>query len=252
MRSTDQQLAVGCDHVDLTACQNFGDGDLELRTDRMNAVAVLPDGRTVVAQDAEGIMFSNWATNSHVRITQQGNQGFVSNDIVDVVVDPVTGDVWLASQQDGASRMTPVTAPAVAPANASTFTTFDQNDGLPSDEVRSIEVAPSGVVYFGTTQGVAVLGAAVDVLVFDDNDGLPANNVRDIAIDVVTVNGSAREIAWVATGGGLGRIDAARVTAIGITAADGLPNKDCRSVVVHPDHRKVVGTPAGVFSYSGL
>lgn len=175
----------------------------------------------------------------------------ISDEIRDLTVDPITGQVWIATA-NGVSLMTPVAGPGVAPADASIFTDFRNGIG----NVRRIAVAPlSDDVYFATQNGLAWLQrASGSVTTFRINDGLPSNDVRDVAVDVVLINGSNREIAWGATALGLARVDAGR-SIVAITTADGpgtVPTNDLRSVFVLADHTKVVGTVAGVFLYSGL
>jgi ligand-binding sensor domain-containing protein len=137
--------------------------------------------------------------------------------------------------------------------DAHVFTTIDQNDGLPSNDVRDVAFAPSGDRWFGTTAGVA-RDDGTDIVSFDDGDGLPSDSVRQLAIDSVVIDGAVREVCWVATQAGLGRIDADIGSVVGLRAIDGLPSVDLRSVAVDGQHRKYVGhgTPSGAFRYDGL
>ena len=86
---------------------------------------------------------------------------------------------------------------------------------------------------------------------FTTGEGLGSNDVRDIAIDVVSITGLDREVAWAATTSGLGRIDASLPSVLNVTAADGLLSNNCRSVFVAADHAKWVGHPAGLSIYRG-
>ena len=241
-----QDAAVECSPVDVT-CQipQVGNGG------PVDAVAVLADGRTLRALPGDGLFLDNWATDQH-QFFQRGDgggDGLINEELRDITVDPVNGDVWIATA-NGASLLQPVAGPGVSPANASTFTDFRLGGG---NNLRHIAIAPvSDDVWFATSNGVDWLERATgNVTAFRTADGLASNDVRDVAIDVVTVNGSGREIAWAATGGGLSRIDAGR-SIVSITTADGAPSNDLRSVLVLADHTKVVGTTGGAFTYSGL
>ncbi len=198
-------------------------------------------------------MFSNFATDQHTRICDGdgGGDGLRGDQILDVAVDP-SGDVWIVTDE-GLSHMTPPAAPSVSE-NQTSFDRVQLEGVNNNDQARALAVAPSGDVYVATTRGIVFIDQpAGDQTLFDDGDGLPSNQVRDVAVDVVTANGAPREVCWGATSNGLARLDvAAGGSIVAITQADGLASNDCRSIAVLADHTKVVGTAAGVASYSGL
>ncbi|RMG17467.1 MAG: hypothetical protein D6729_08850 [Deltaproteobacteria bacterium] len=253
MVATSSGLAVGC-APDMTGCSNYFDGDLALETSRMQALLELPDGRTLVGT-ADCMMVSNWATGQHRRFCRGdgGGDGLAGNKVRDLVYDAATGEVWIATDR-GVSLLVPPPPPEVNNRSLFVFTTYDTTDGLASNDVRAVALAPSGEVYFATAGGVShlVRQATGDVITnFTTADGLGSNNVRDVAVDVVNITGLDREVVWAATAGGLGRIDASLGSVVNITTADGLLSNDCRSVFVEPDHTKWVGHPTGLSFYRG-
>jgi ligand-binding sensor domain-containing protein len=91
----------------------------------------------------------------------------------------------------------------------------------------------------GDDVGPEVDAGVVEPLPHDDwttlgtGEGLPSNNVRDLAV--------AGSIVWVATEGGVAKIDGTTITAYRV--ADGLPSNDCLAIAVDPVSGRVwVGT----------
>lgn len=236
--ASDDGLGTSCDPNTLAGCVVFRQGQLALDTSRITAVVVLPGGRVVVGTD-QCLMFSDFAQDQHQRYCD-GDSGLRGDEVRALALDPASGGVYVVTN-DGVTLMTPGNG-----VDNASFTRIDLGVG----DVSAVAVAPSGAACFASNDGVAVRDGGTRR--FDQNDGLPDNDVRDVAIDVVTVNGSAHDICWAATAGGLGRIDLALSTVTALTANDGLPTNDCRAIAVLPDHTKVVGTNTGVFSYAGL
>lgn len=161
--------------------------------------------------------------------------------------DPIRDGVWVGTG-GGVTLLTPPTTGVLGV----TFLTFRTSGGLPSNNVNHADVAPSGDVYFATSNGVGILDhVTATISAIRQGDGLPTSDARDVAVQVELIGGLSREIAWVATTNGLGRIDLTTST-IAITTTDGLPNGDLRTIAVLPDQSKLVGTNnAGVFKYVG-
>jgi ligand-binding sensor domain-containing protein len=267
--ATNNGLAVGCvaslgtgigGTNELACDQMLQDGDRSLQTNQITSVAVLADGRMIVGTTS-CLAFIDLAGNRDVDICNDegGGDRAPFDEVRQLALDPTSGEVWVAWNTDGGTAFG---ASLVIPGgdfnqrNNQEFIDVRTGDGLPSNNVRDIAVAPSGDVWFATSNGVARLDGDV-VTTFDQGDGLPANDARSIAIDVLQIGGTTHEVAWTAMNGGLGRVDAAVPSAIGITSADlGFGSNDLTSVSVLPDHKKAVGIidggNTGIFLYSGL
>lgn len=246
-------VSVGCSATTVTGCQNYSDGDLggELNTDRIDAVAVLPDGRTLMSIDG-GVLFSNWSTDQHHAFRDGGGGGDgIDQTARNIVVDGV-GVAWIVTNQNELLRMTPEPYGGVS---SNGLNVFD----VAAREVRRVAVASSGDVWLATAGGVELLDPfTLDTLErLRTQEGMPTNDVRDIAIDIVTVNATTREIGWAATSAGLVRIDLAVPSIVTIDAGDGLPSNNLQRLVVGPNHQKLVswlgggGGPGGTFTYTG-
>lgn len=251
--ATDSGLAFDCDPTTMQCDTVLQDGDVQLQSDKITAVLVLPDGRVLIGTD-QCMVLADFTTNQSLGFCQNqgGGDGLISRRITDFAYDAATGDVWIATE-DGVSRMTPVAGPGVGDRDASTFVDYTTDEGLASNEVNRIRVAPSGDAWFATAGGLSRFAAATALITsYTQQDGLPSRNVRDVAIDVVTLQGVSHEVAWAATQGGLGRVDPAVPSVQAITTADGLPTNDLRSIYVDPaTHMKWIGTGQGLVTYGG-
>ena len=247
-------VAVGCSATALTGCQVFSDGDLggELNTDRIEAVAVLPDGRTLMAIDG-GVLFSNWSDDTHHAFRDGDGGGDGIDDTARSIVVDGSGVAWIVTAQNDLLRMTPEPYGGVS---SNGLNVFDRA----AQEVKRVALAPSGDVWLATGNGLEVLDpVSLDTVArVRTQDGLPSNDVRDVAIDVVQVNGADHEIAWAATAAGLVRIDLEVPSVVTLDTSDGLPSNNLSQVIVGPSHQKLAswlsggGTPGGTFTYSGL
>lgn len=245
-------LASRCDPVDITCDPTFDDGDpLNLDSFLVRAIAVLPDGRVLVGTD-ECMLLATPDFDVVRRFCEGdgGGQGLLADRVRDFAVDPVTGQVWIATDQ-GASLMTPAPIGQTQNENATSFEDFDTDDGLVDENVRGVAIAPSGDVWFATAGGVTVLSAGGSTASFTQNDGLTSEDCFDVAIDVVTLAGSEREVGWVASSDGLQRIETIGPSILTITTADGLVSNQCRSVTILANHEKLVGTTNGMSVYRG-
>jgi PAS domain S-box-containing protein len=84
------------------------------------------------------------------------------------------------------------------------FTTFSMQDGLPSNELRSVAVAPGGIVWAGSSVGLARLEAGRFVTLTTD-DGLPSNNILALHTD-------PDGVVWIGTDRGLASAKEGRIT----------------------------------------
>ena len=250
--ATDGGLAWDCDR-DLTCTRIFQDGDASLQSNQMTSVVELSNGRLVVGT-ADRITIIDPVANQgrDIQAGDGGGDGARDDQVRRLAVDD-NDDVLVAwgGNQRAASLLQ--VGDQLQNRDAHVFTTIDQDAGLVSNDVRDVAFAPSGDRWFGTTAGV-VRDDGTDIVSFDDGDGLPSDSVRQLAIDSVVIGGAVREVCWVATQAGLGRIDADIGSVVGLRAIDGLPSVDLRSVAVDGQHRKYVGhgTPSGAFRYDGL
>jgi hypothetical protein len=246
-------LAARCDPTDITCDPTFNDGDqLNLDAFIVNAIAVLPDGRVLVGTDQCMLLATpDFDVMRRFCEGDGGGDGLIGDQINDFAVDEATGDVWIATDK-GASLMSPADINQTQNENASTFVDFGTDEGLADEDVRGIAIAPSGDVWFATAGGVTVRAdGGTPVTSFDQGDGLSSDDTYDVAIDVVSLAGSLREVAWVASSSGLNRIDAEHPPIQVITTADGLVSNACRSVTVLSGHEKLVGTTSGMSVYRG-
>jgi diguanylate cyclase (GGDEF)-like protein len=78
---------------------------------------------------------------------------------------------------------------------------FDHNNGLPSDEVRSILEDSRGNLWIGTTNGLVKQDASGQQTIFTRNNGLPDNYIMALAED-------DRGQLWVGTGIGVAKLTA--------------------------------------------
>ena len=106
-------------------------------------------------------------------------------------------------------------------------------DGLPSDDVRSILVAPDGSLWLGTFRGLARWSAGKVSRGPSELDG--------VAIDEV-IQGAHGDL-WCATANGLARVRGGAVDWVG---ADRLPTLRVRQLLFDRDHNLWIGTGSGV------
>ncbi len=248
--ATADGLAIGCDR-DLNCARILDDNSgVGFQTNDMRAVVQLSNGRLVVATtNCLTVIETGANTGLEFCDGDGGGDQAQSNGSRRLAVD-ANDDVLVAWDADNAASVV-VVGGNLTNDRATEFTTIDRDSGLPSDTVFDVAFGPAGEQLFATSAGLAV-DAAGTVSVFNTARGLPSNDVRAVAVDVVVIAGVSRTVAWAAPAGGLGRVDLASGSVVGMTTADGLPSNDLRAVAVDVNHRKIVGTNNGAFSYSGL
>lgn len=114
--------------------------------------------------------------------------------------------------------------------------TITMAEGLPSNTVRDVVVAPDDSVWVATPTGVARRDGAVWT-VHAMAQGLPSDDVRALAVE-------AGGAIWAATAAGAARFDGATWTTV--TSADGLPDDYVTQVAVGPDGAVWFSTRAGL------
>ncbi|MDF1562708.1 MAG: hypothetical protein P1V51_06675 [Deltaproteobacteria bacterium] len=139
--ATDSGL-VFYDHVNGTFDRIPNDG---LPETQLDAVTIGPDGSLWVAFDG-GIARLDGSPGTYQWTAFGEAEGLTEPAVNDIVVD-ANGVVWGATDGGGAFRFDPAVG---------TFLMITTADGLPSNVVNSVTIAPGGEKVFGTDQGVAV------------------------------------------------------------------------------------------------
>jgi nitrous oxidase accessory protein NosD len=122
-------------------------------------------------------------------------QALVKEDLIFSAVEDAQGRLWVGTLGGGVRR---IETRAGQPQDTLHLT---QQDGLSSNLILALAVAPDGALWVATPKGVSRLqerGDGLDMIHFSALDGL-ALPVRDVAVD-------AQGTAWLATDGGLFRI----------------------------------------------
>ena len=114
---------------------------------------------------------------------------------------------------------------------------------LPSPDVRSVRLGRDGTAWMATAAGVSMRTAAGVLTNLTTADGLPSNDVRALA---VCADGSV----WIATAGGLA-LRQPSGTILSFAAVGGIPSNDIRDVAVDFDGTVYIATAAGLAVRSG-
>lgn len=108
-----------------------------------------------------------------------------------------------------------------------TFTTWTTVDGLPSDDLRDVAVAPDGTIWIASSQGVVAFdGNTFTVHNTTSHPGLASNDVQSIA---VTSDG----MVWAGTDFGVSVLDGGSYTTF--TTADGMGDDVVKNVKEAPN-----------------
>lgn len=153
------------------------------------------------------------------------------------------------------------------------WTTYTMADGLPSDDVTAVALAPDNRLWVGTSQywdaennawtggGVAIRFGG-EWIVYDVDDGLPSNNITGIAFQGTRVWVATRpykvymeppdvlNAGWYDSGGGVALLENGVWKAF-TKENSGLPNNYVNAVAAGPDGRVWFATPGGLASYDG-
>jgi signal transduction histidine kinase/ligand-binding sensor domain-containing protein len=184
--------------------ENSGLARLERSENRFHTFSEadgLPAGKapSSFAEDHNG---AGWFGFYEGGITRYANHRFVEftaadglpeGTITDLHVDRA-GRLWLASSMGGVSR---VDDPG---AEKPGFVSLTTNDGLSSNNIRTITEDPFGNIYLGTVRGVDRISPETKrIRHYSINDGLAADFVMDSHCD-------KDGVLWFATTGGLSRL----------------------------------------------
>jgi ligand-binding sensor domain-containing protein len=247
-----------------------------LASNSVSAVAVAPDGTVWFGTAGGGGGGGASRFDGTTWTSYWEADGLVSNNVSDIAIAP-DGAVWFGTYDGGASRFdgerwtgyssgelaaTLVWDIAVGPApqggtggtmwfgtimGASRFdgrawTTYTTADGLPSNNVRAVAVAPDGAVWFGAAGGGATRFDGKTWTSYTIADGLAGD---EVSVIVVAPDGAV----WAGTGGGTSRFDGKTWTTY--TAADGLASNKVLAIAVGPDGVVWFGTNGGVSRFDG-
>ena len=175
----------------------------------------------------------------------------MAGDVVSAIADLDEAGIWFGVTPEGTVRANSGRGGLWRLTNVETGDPDEGNwavaraaDGLPSDTVTTLAVAPSGDLWLGTMAGLARVPAqARSAFVFDQAelygtaDGLPSERILALA-----VNSDGR--LWIGTDAGLAVLEEGYVETI--TMADGLADNQIRAVAIAADGAVWVATPSGV------
>ncbi|MBK8497506.1 MAG: hypothetical protein IPL52_01490 [Flavobacteriales bacterium] len=130
-----------------------------------------------------------------------------------------------------------------AAAQAQTFTNWHTSDGLPTDDLRDVAIAPDGNIWIATGNGVAMFdGTTFTTHNTTTHPGLASNDVMAVA---VMSNGDV----WAGTDFGASRFDGSTYTTY--TIADGLGDNEVRNIKQAPNGDIWFATINGATKYNG-
>lgn len=138
---------------------------------------------------------------------------------------------------------TALTALAIASiCSAQTFTTWHMADGLPSDDIRDVAVAPDGSIWLATGAGVAAFdGSTFTVHTMGTHPGLASNDTYAIE---VTDDGEV----WVGTDFGVSVFNGTSYTTY--TTANGISDNEIKNIKQAPNGDVWLATINGATRYS--
>lgn len=164
----------------------------------------------------DGVRFTTFDT---------GNTPELRHNVVLALSEGQNGELWIGTYGGGLYRH-----------KDGQFKRFSQADGLPSDHVRAVYLAPGGALWIGTTGGLAKLEDG-KLTTLTTKDGLPSDRVMSIIEDH---EGSL----WVGTsGGGVARRKDGVFTRFGV--AEGLSSDFVWSIHEDRDHAIWISTEGG-------
>jgi len=138
--------------------------------------------------------------------------------------------------------LTLLAACALHPAQAQSITSYTTADGLPSNNINDVAVAPGNILWAATQQGVARFdGSSFTVHNTTTHPGLADDDIQAIA---VTANGDV----WAGTDFGVSVFDGASYTTW--TTADGLSDDLVRNIKQAPNGDVWIATINGATRYS--
>lgn len=249
------------------------------------------DGTTWEVKESPNILIKSvvvdrdnnkWVTNNivgmiwkyHGKGKEWYSPAISQNSLGKIAVDH-NNDIWAGSAAAGAGRL-----------RNETWTQFDPNNsGIPSTNVMDIFTDRDGMVWFGTSSGLARYDGTDWIVYNTENSNIADNTVRAITqgpdgniwicssnhisrfdgttwtvyipdfsqgllggISSITVDAAGR--AWLGTGSGLFRFDGTTTTHVSVSEVP-LPSNNITAIAVDRSGVRWIGSDAGVVSYDG-
>ncbi|MDB4974860.1 MAG: hypothetical protein JWN48_3201 [Myxococcaceae bacterium] len=132
---------------------------------------------------------------------------------------------------------------------------FGSADGLPSNQLSSLALGSDGSLWIGTSNGLANYQPTAPIASrwtsWNTDAGLAGNRVNGVAVQRVSELSPARDVVWIASSGGVTRLDTLTRTLQRFTTTDGLPSNEVLAVHVLANGIKLFGTSKGLGHYVG-
>jgi ligand-binding sensor domain-containing protein len=194
-----------------------------LPSEAVGPVYVDYTGRTWFAPTGGGLYWIHDGVVGRVRL------GGLDRDVI-YSIDGGPGEVWVARQRGGITRLRPS-------GDAFSADRFTHSDGLAQDSVYAVTRARDGAVWAGTLSGGASRLKDGVFTTYDMTNGLPSNTVASILE-------SADGTMWFATPTGLSALSRGGWRTYG--ESDGLPSSDVNTLFEDPAGNIWVGTAGGL------
>lgn len=157
------------------------------------------------------------------------NSGLPYNTTYAITTDN-SGTVWVGTD-GGLSKF-----------DGATWTTYTTAEGLPDDAIRSLFVAPDGMLWIGTFfSGLVSFNGNTFTTYNTTNSGLPDNFVKSMAFE-------APGTLWIGTGSGLAKLKNDTITGYDLSNL-GMLSNNVAAVAVKPNGIKILGLLNGGFAY---
>ncbi|MHB0878603.1 MAG: two-component regulator propeller domain-containing protein [Anaerolineae bacterium] len=204
--------------------------DSLVATNRIDSIACdAAGGRLLLGYSGVGVL--DVASGAFQRFTDK--EGLTWNAITDIAT--FGEDIWVASGYNGVSRIT-----------GGEVTAFNEAAGMPSETASAVVVADDGIVWVGTTKGLARFdGSAWRLYGSDTVAGMPA--------DITEMELAADGTLWLASApfgaGDLCQFDPATETCLSTFEDPG--GEPILALALGGDGRPIYGTNSGVYVVEG-
>jgi len=197
-------------------------------TNPNNVTSIEDDGNYFWVGTSGGLY--KWHKNGTLLFKFDSDNGLPSNFINCVKIDDYSGGLWVGTMN------------GVAKLDGTTWTIYNQSNGLVNNPVYSIAIDQQGNKWFGTYGGISKFDG-VTWTTYTTANGLVNNKVSDIAVDILGNK-------WFGTYAGVSKFDGTIWT--NYTTANGLANDTITSIAIDSQGKKWFGTiSAGVSVFNG-
>lgn len=146
-------------------------------------------------------------------------------------IEASSGDIWISLDADGVARI-----------RGDSVRTFTMTDGLPSNDIRALHLDDKGLVWVGTTRGLATIQ--------DERIELPLSATNWASVPVEDIAARKAGGLWIATSNrGIAAYD--RGTLMPVALKTGLQEANITSLHVDRDDNVWVGSVEGVYRIAG-